>query len=253
MTRLKKIAVALILITATGTMVLSAETLDTHKLLKTIDEMKTFYNKDFSAVMTMITEDPEEGVDKRVVQQFRRDHDDKFLMLIREPEVQKGQGYLLIDENLWFYDPESRKFSHTSMKENFQNTDAKNSDFRKSSLVDDYEVTEYSEGKLGRYDVYILDLEAVHNEVTYPFMKIWVTKEPNLVLKAEEYSLTKRLMRTSFFPHYAKIGSVYTPDRIIFVDELVEGKKTQISIKDISLDDLPDTVFTKSYMERVNR
>lgn len=253
MTKQKIITFALILISAIGTSLLTAESLDTYELLKTIDEMKTFCNKDFSAVMTMISEDPEEGMDKKVVQQFRRDSDDKFLMIIREPEVQKGQGYLLIEDNLWFYDPESRKFSHTSMKENFQGTDAKNSDFRKSSLVDDYRVTEYSEGKLGSYDVYILDLEALNNEVTYPFMKIWVTKKPNLVLKAEEYSLTKRLMRTSLFPHYAKIGSVYTPDKIIFVDELVEGKKTQISIVDISLDNLPDTVFTKSYIERVNR
>jgi hypothetical protein len=31
-----------------------------------------------------------------------------------EPESQLGQGYLKVDDNLWFYDPESRKFSHSS-------------------------------------------------------------------------------------------------------------------------------------------
>ncbi len=253
MKALRRILFYLALLFTVGVISLHAESLDTQKLLETIDELKTFENKDFTAVMTMVSEDPEEGVEKRMVQQFRRDSEDKFLMLIMEPDVQKGQGYLRIDDNLWFYDPESRKFSHTSMKENFHNTDAKNSDFRKSSLAEDYEVASYSEGKLGRYEVYILKLEAVNDEVTYPSMKLWVTKEPNLVLKTEDYSLTGRLMRTSLFPNYSKIGNVYTPSRMIFIDELVEGQKTQISIRDISLDTISESVFTKSYVERVSR
>ncbi|NOY09806.1 MAG: outer membrane lipoprotein-sorting protein [Spirochaetes bacterium] len=231
----------------------SAEKLNYEQILKSIDKLSSFKDTDFSAVMTMISEDPENGMDKKVVQQFRRDKDDKFLMLIEKPDVQKGQGYLRIGDNLWFYDPESRKFSHTSMKENFSNTDAKHSDFGRSSLAEDYTVTGHTEGKLGKYDVYILNLKAKNNEVTYPYMKIWITKKLYLVLKASDYSLTRRLLRTSYFPRYAKVGNRYTPSVMIFVDNLVKGKKTQISIKDISIDKLPDSVFTKSYVERVNR
>ena len=40
---------------------------------------------------------------------------------------------------------------------------------------------------------------------------------------------------------------------MIFVDELVKGKKTTITLSDISLAAVPDSVFTKSYIERVNR
>jgi len=243
-----------VLLLITGMSALSALTTDdAHQLLVELDESRNFSTIDFSAVMTMISEDPVKGVEKMKVQQFRRDAKDMFLMLFIEPESKKGQGYLRINDNLWFYDPESRKFNHTSMKESFGGTDAKHSDFRVSKLADDYTVEKIREGKLGKFDVYILDLKAVNNEVTYPREKLWITKDTNLLLKAENYSGTDRLMRTSYYPKYSKVDNTYVPTVLIFVDDLIKGKKTQITITNISTKKLPDTIFTKSYVERVNR
>ena len=233
--------------------VLFAADVDGETILAAIDSQRNFRDADFSSTVSMVREDPEEGIEKMVVQQFRRDSEDKLVFLFQQPAVKKGQGYLLIDDNLWFYDPESRKFSHTSMKEQFGGTDARNSDFGSSGMNVDYRVLSIEEGTLGKYNVYILDLEARHNEVTYPRQKIWVTSDRYLVLKTEDYSETGRLLRTSLFPNYAKAGDQYVASRMIFVDELVEGKKTSISLSEISLAKLPDSVFTKSYIERVNR
>ena len=226
---------------------------EANKILETVDTSRNFTGTDFSAVMTMISEDPDTGVEKKKVQQFRRDDSEMFLMLFIEPVSEKGQGYLNIGENLWFYDPQSRKFNHTSMKESFGGSDAKNSDFGASSLGDDYKVIKVEDDKLGRYNVYIMDLEGTNSEVTYPSVKIWITKDNSLVLKSEDYSATGRLMRTSLFPSYAKVADKFLATKMIFKDELIDGKKTQITITDISTKDLPDSIFTKSYVERVNR
>ncbi len=242
------------LLLVTGLSGLSALTTgEAKQLLINLDELRNFDSVDFSAVMTMVSQDPEKGVEKMKVQQFRRDSDDMFLMLFLEPDSKKGQGYLRVNDNLWFYDPESRKFNHTSMKESFGGTDAKHSDFRVSTLEEDYNVEKVTEGKLGKFPVYILDLKAVNDEVTYPREKLWITKNTNLLLKSEDYSGTDRLMRTSLYPKYAKVGKKYIPTIMIFVDDLIEGKKTQITLTNISTKDLPDTIFTKSYVERVNR
>ena len=230
-----------------------AADVDAQTLLAEIDRQRTFADQDLTSVMTMISEDPEDGVERTVVQQFRRDSDDAFLILIRDPAVQRGQGYLRQGENLWFYDPESRKFSHTSLKEAFQGTDARNSDFGDVSFADDYKVRSMEEGALGQYAVYVLDLQANSDEVTYPFLKAWVTKKGSLVLKTEDYSLTERLMRTSYYPRYARVGGTVVPTEMIFVDELVEGKKTRISMSDLSESAISDSVFTKGYVERANR
>jgi outer membrane lipoprotein-sorting protein len=222
-------------------------------ILAAIDVQRNFGGSDFSAVMSMVKEDPEEGVDKKVVQQFRRDRENELVLIFLEPVVQKGQGYLRIDDNLWFYDPESRQFSHESMKERFGGTDARNSDFGKSSLAADYTVSAAEDGVLGKYTVSILTLAATNNEVTYPGMKLWVTRDLSLLLKEEDYSGTGRLVRTCLFPNYTKVGATYVPSRAIIQDELVPGKKTTILLSDISVAALPDSVFTKTWLERVNR
>jgi outer membrane lipoprotein-sorting protein len=252
MKRLALLPAALALALGT-TAAAGALNLDGQAILEAVDGAVNFGSQDLSAVMSMIKEDPVDGIDKRVVQQFRRDRDDKFVFLFLEPAVQKGQGYLRIDESLWFYDPESRKFTHTSMKERFGGTHARNSDFGLSSLREDYRAVSAEEGVLGKYQVYVLDLEARNNEVTYARRRLWVTRDTHLVLKSEDSSETGRLLRTSLFPSYTRAGGSYVPSRMIFVDELVKGARTTISLSEISLAPLPDSVFTKSYIERVNR
>ena len=232
---------------------LSAQVADFTAVLKTIDRRSNFSDKDFTAKLRIVSDDPEKVTETRVARTFRRDRMDSFVILFMEPADQLGQGYLRIDDNLWFYDPTSRKFTHSSMKENMQGTDAKNSDFRQSTLSADYRVASSAEGKLGAYDVWILDLEGRTNEVTYPYKKIYVTKKDSLLLKSEDYSLSKRLLRTSYYPSYVKIGDTYIADSLLFVDALVQGKKTKITLTEVSIEALPDSVFTKAYIERVNR
>ncbi|MBN1648792.1 MAG: outer membrane lipoprotein-sorting protein [Spirochaetales bacterium] len=249
----KPILYAVILLLICPNVLFAQEVPDFGKLLKTLDFRSNFEKTDFSATHTMISEDPEDGVTKNVITIFRRDAEDKFLMLTLEPENIKGQGILRIGDNMFLYDPQSRKFTHSSLKENVNDTDAKNSDFRMSTYAEDYNVTAYSEGNLGKFSVWILDLEANNDSVPYPFKKAWVDKKSSLLLKTEDYSLSRRLLRTSLFPSYAKVGDSYAPSKMIFIDETIEGRKTQITVTDVSIEKLPDSVFTKAYVERVNR
>lgn len=223
-------------------------------MLQTIDEMQTFKDTDFSCVYTVVSQKPGESQEVHQVRLFRRDENDQFLLLILKPEVQKGQGYLQVDDNVWFYDPESRKFSHSSIKENIVNSDAKNSDFTESSFAEDYEVVDWEESKLGKFPVYVLDLKAKHNEVSYDKIKLWIRKDVTIVLKQESYSAgeDKRLMRTAYFTKYTKVAEKYIPANMLMVDNLKEGEKTQITLSDPIVSDLPDFVFTKAYLEKVN-
>lgn len=226
---------------------------DFEAILAEVDGQMSFVDTDFTAEMTLLTKDPDKGVEKIVVRQFRRDAENKFLMLTQEPRQRRGQGHLRDGDNLWFYDPESRKFSHTSLKETIEGSDARSSDFSSSTFADDYRVTDYERGTLGQYAVYIVDLEAVHNEVPDAFVKIWITEDTHLVLKMESYSLTKRLVRTALYPSFQRVGNSIIPNRMIFIDELIPGKETQITMTKASTAPLDDNVFTKAFVERVSR
>lgn len=249
---MNKLALALIICLSAAAGAAAAETVDYDSILKRIDDMSNFKGQDFTSNATIVTDRP--GKDREVlkVKFFRRDLDDKFLVVTLEPEVQKGEGILKFDDNIWFYDPNSRDFSHTSLKERFGGSDANNDDFSSRSLVEDYKVAEGREDSLGKIPVYVLSLEARNNRVPYAFLKLSVTRDQNLVLKREEYSLSKKLMRTSLFTDYSKIGGRFIPLKQLFVDNVTVGEKSQLSLSAVSLGSIPDEVFTKSYLEKVS-
>lgn len=248
--------IAAVIILPNFGMTQTAQTVQTptnpEQILINIDT-NSLFPSDMTAKVTMDVRDPDEGDEVSIVRMFRRDAEDKFLMLFERPEVQLGQGYLNVEDGLWFYDPESRQFSFTSLSESFGGGDARNSDFQSSKISEEYDVASMEEGKLGKFDVWIMELEASNDEVTYPFRKVWVSKEPNLLLKTEDYSLNKRLLRTLYLPSYAKAGDSFIADQQLYVDALVENKQTKITLENISTAEIPDSVFTKAYVERVNR
>jgi hypothetical protein len=161
---------------------------------------------------------------------------------------------------MWIYDPRSKRFNSTSSQERFQNTNARNSDFTRSTLAQDYRINSGADAVLGRFKCRVLTLEAIVNEVTYPKMKIWIS-EDGLVRKTEDYSLSGQLLRTSAITDYWRIGNRYVPKQIVFVDALrgarINGnfvnEITTISINKPSFSRLADMVFSKDYLERISK
>jgi len=226
---------------------------DWKKILTRIDEMGDFENSDFSSEITVVSQKPGKDDSTIVARYFRRDSEEKFTMVLLKPDIQKGQGYFSAGDDLWFYDPESRKFAYSSLKESFQDSDAQNSDFSSSSLAKDYTVVESSTAKLGAIEVWVGTLTSNDNKVAVAKRKLWIRKDNYLVLKEEHYSVSDRLMRTLAYPKYQTVSGKYVPLSILIVDNLKVGEKTQITFASPSVSRLPDTVFNKEYLERVNK
>ena len=222
-------------------------------ILKELDDLGNFPGKDYTSLFTIVSEKPGEKQSVTQVRVFRRDTKKQFTILVMLPDVNKGQGYLREDDNVWFYDPTSRKFSHSSVKENLQNSEAKNSDFTASSMVDDYTIEKVTEGTIGKYPVWILDLKARTNEVPYDRVLLYVRKDKTMTLKREDYSVNGRLMRTTLYPKYVTLDGKLLPSQILIVDEINKGEKSQITMAEQSVEKLPDKVFTKAFLEQVNR
>lgn len=226
---------------------------DWGKVLSRIDELGDFENSDFSAEITVVSKKPGEEDSTIVARYFRRDSKEEFTIVILEPTIQKGQGYFSSGDDLWFYDPESRKFAYSSLKDSFQDSDAQNSDFSSSSLAEDYEVTASETVKLGAAETWALTLTAKDRTVPVSKRKLWIRTDNYLVLKEEHYSVSDRLMRTLAYPKYQTVEGKYVPQAILIVDNLKQGEKTQITFKAPSVSRLPDSVFNKEYLQKVNQ
>jgi len=226
---------------------------DTTRILSELDELGNFEGKDFSALYTIVSQKPGEKDSVTQIRIFRRDAKDQFTFLIMLPEVNKGQAYLREGDNIWFYDPTSRKFSFSSMKENIQDSEAKNSDLSRSTLSEDYSVSGVKEGKIGQIAVWIIDLQAKTRDVSYERLILHVRKDRTVLLKEEAYSVSGRLMRTTLYPKYAELDGKLLPTQILIVDELNPGERSQLTLAEQSVATIPDRVFTKAFLEQVNR
>ena len=222
-------------------------------LIRQTDIRSSFYDSDMTATINMVMVSPDRGTQTRKQVIYRRDKDNAFLMMTLEPESRKGQGLLLVDQNMWRYDPTSRKYTHTDLKEAYENSTVRNADFKRFQRAMDYSVTTVDSGTLGKYNVWVANLKANNDEVPFPYIKIWVEKDRQIVLKQEEYSLSKKLLRTTYYTNYVQIGKSYVPTVQISQDGLIPEKRSQMTYTNISTKSIPDDVFTKNYLERMSQ
>ena len=212
------------------------------------------YHGDYSATMSLVIDKPGKPRENLQYKIFQRT-DDKLMTLVQLfPEADKGVGYLRDNENIWSYDPISRKFSHTSIKEALGDSDVKLDDVdqAKTKWRENYEVAAYEEGTLGKFAVDIITLTAKTTDPAYAKSKYYIRKDIPLLLKEEDFSGSDRLMRTILLPKYAKVPAGYVATQAIMRDELNKGEQTQQVISDLTFDKLPDRIFTKAYLEGLN-
>ena len=212
------------------------------------------YHGDYSATMSLVIDKPGKPRENLQYKVFQRTDDNLMTLVQLFPEADKGVGYLRDGENIWSYDPISRKFSHTSIKEALGDSDVKLDDVdqAKTKWRENYEVTAYEEGTLGKFAVDIITLTAKTTDPAYAKSKYYIRKDIPLLLKEEDFSGSDRLMRTILLPKYAKVPAGYVATQAIMRDELNKGEQTQQVISDLTFDKLPDRIFTKAYLEGLN-
>lgn len=222
-------------------------------ILDAIDRGRNFETLDISCLLTVLTTHSDGEKDTIEGRYFRRDREDKFTLIISAPRAQMGQGYLQVDSNLWFYDPETRAFAHRTVKDNFQDSKARNDDFTSTSYGLDYRVTSSTQAKLKNIEVLILEIQAKNDRVPYAKQKLWVRSDKSLILKQECYGDSGKLMVTYAFPAYTLVKGTYVPEKIFIRDELRPKESTEITLEKISVGTIDDKYFTKAFLEQNSR
>lgn len=253
------IALALILIFATPATAFALSDEEMVDLLEELDERQR-NSGDYKALAYI--EQKEKGKDDLLYESviYRRDENDELVILFLRPKSEAGKGYLRIEKNLFFYDPTVGKWERRTERERIGGTDSRRSDFDESRLAEEYTPEFMGEEKLGKFPVYHLKLTAKDDvDVAYPVLELWIDKDSSNPLKREEYALSGKLMRTSYYPKWEKLyseskgGDVYFPKEIRIFDEVEKGNSTTVVMQEIDLKSLPRNIFTKAWLESKSR
>lgn len=254
---LKRLAAALFLTAAAAA---GAQDLTrAEELLRRADRALSFLPYDLSAEYAIERRDPGGAAQTSVLTVFRRDRAGQFLALQLEPALERGKGYLKQGDILWLWDPVGRAFAFTSAAERFSDSGLRSADLGRAGYADDYVVAGVRRESLGKFMCTVLELRARHDRVLFPGARLWISDGDDLVRKAEDYSLSGQLMRTTAVPSYQSVRDRWLPATMVIVDHLksrvVNGvttfERTTVTISKPSLEALPDALFTKDYLERV--
>lgn len=191
---------------------------------------------------------------------YRRDLDEKLMILFVKPATEAGKGYLRVDHNLWYYDPTVGKWERRTDRESINGTDSRREDFDHSDLQHEFDPTYVGEEKLGKFKVWHLKLTVKPGvDVAYPLSEFWVDETTGNYLKRQDFALSGKLMRTVYVPKWEKLfsptknGDVWYSKEIRIYDEIDKGNSTIVAVQSVDLSALPENIFTKAWVETKSR
>jgi outer membrane lipoprotein-sorting protein len=172
------------------------------------------------------------------------------VVMTTEPASERGQILLMKGRDLWIFLPSVSQPVRLPLSQRLTGAVA-NGDLARANFAGDYTPqllrTETIDGEV----VYVLELTAVDRSVTYHRVLYWIRQSNFWPIKAEFYSLSDRLLKTALYQKFEKMQGRVRPTRLVMHDALREGEESVLEYADMRLRDLPDKVFTKDYLKRL--
>ena len=168
------------------------------------------------------------------------------LAVYQSPSKVKGRKLLMKDRNMWFIKPGLSKPVPISPRQKLLGG-ASNGDIASTNYAGDYTIEGVTNETLNQEDCLVFDLKAKNKTVTYDRIKYWVSKDKQVGLKAEFYTLSGKMFKTAFFEygHTLKINDKERPfvSRMTIINAMLETDKTVMDYDNIVIKDISASSF----------
>jgi len=172
------------------------------------------------------------------------------VVMTTEPASERGQIMLMKGHDLWIFLPSVSQPVRLPLAQRLTGAVA-NGDLARANFAGDYTPQLLRTETVDGESMHVLELTAVDRSVTYHRVLYWVRKSNNWPYKAEFYSLSDRLLKTCHFQKFERMAGRMRPTRLTMHDALRAGEESVLEYADMRLRDLPDKIFTKDYLKRL--
>jgi outer membrane lipoprotein-sorting protein len=246
------LAVAFVLASAGGAVAQTEAASEDDALARTILEkadLVRFPAEGFEVGVTINTTTASGPADERKYKVLSKGNENSVVMVV-EPASERGQMILMKGRDLWIFLPAVSQPVRLSLSQRLTGQVA-NGDIARANFTGDYKPKLLRTEQVDGEPTYVLELTAVDRGVTYAKVIYWVRKSNYRPFKAEFYSLSDRLLKTALYQNYERMAGRLRPTRLVMQDALRKGEESVLDYSDMRLRDLPDKVFTKDYLKRL--
>jgi outer membrane lipoprotein-sorting protein len=218
-----------------------------HALVKRVDENSA--PPQYEAYMAITNYKPGAAPTEQEAHVYRKGN--KVLIVIVAPAIQRGQAIIRNGDDMWMYLPNSGKVLRIGAKEQSMGGEASNTDLLRVDLAKDYTGSFLGEETFDGTLCYKLELKAKDRTIAYDKVVYWVSKDKELPVKREYYSLSGRLLKTMYFRELQNFHGRIRPSVLMIVNQKNPEYKSRIVLKDMTaVHNLADFIFTPSYAQR---
>lgn len=247
-----RILLTLLTLTLTAPALAQGAADDNDAVAKTIvekaDEVR-FPRDGFEVNVTIVTTAPDEAADERRYRVLSKGNQNT-IVIATEPASDRGQAMLMKGRDLWIFLPSVSQPVRLSLAQRLTGQVA-NGDLARANFAGDYVPKLVATEKIDGEPTYVLELTAVDRGVTYHRVMYWVRQSGYRPHKAEFYSLSGNLIKTCSFRDYRQSAGRMRPTRLVMEDALHSASQSVLEYQDMKAKTLPDKMFSKDYLKRV--
>ncbi len=203
----------------------------------------------FEVGITVSTTVPGEPIDARKYRVLSKGNENTVVMTT-EPASERGQIMLMKGHDLWIFLPSVSQPVRFPLAQRLTGAVA-NGDLARANFSGDYKPRILRTEKVDGEPMYVLELIAVDHGVTYHRVLYWVRQSNHWPHKAEFYSLSDRLLKTCLYQKFERQAGRVRPTRLVMQDALRMDEESVLEYADMRLRELPDKIFTKDYLKRL--
>ncbi|MEP6880157.1 MAG: outer membrane lipoprotein-sorting protein, partial [Nitrosospira sp.] len=217
-------------------------------ILEKADQIR-FPRESFQVDVSINTTSPGQPTDMREYRILSKGNENSVVMAT-EPASERGQIILMKGRDLWIFIPSVSQPVRLSLSQRLTGQVA-NGDLARANFAGDYNATILRTDTIDGEKYYVLELIGVDRSVTYHKVLYWVRQSNFWPYRAEFYSLSDRLLKTSRYENFQTLLGKKRPTRLVMEDALRKGEVSVLEYSEMKLRDLPDKIFTKDYLKKL--
>lgn len=167
------------------------------------------------------------------------------------PAREKGTKMLKLEDKLWIFSPSTDRTIQISghmLRQSVMGSDLSYEDMMDDKKLSDvYDAAVIGSETIGESDCWIVEMNAIVEDVAYQMRKLWVDKTRNIPLKEELYAKSGKMLKMTELTNITKHGSRWYPGKITFKDMLKQGAGTEFIVDEIKFDvEIPGHILSKA-------
>lgn len=219
------------------------------EILRTADQIR-FPTEGFQVDISIMSKRADQSVEARKYQVLSKGND-KTVVIVTEPAEERGQTMLMSGRDLWVFLPNVSQPVRLSLAQRLTGQVA-NGDLARANFAGDYHPRLLRTETIDGENYQVLELRAVDRSVTYQRVLYWVRQKNSYPHKAEFYSLSNRLLKTCRYENFRTMAGRVRPTRLVMDDSIRAGEQSILEYNEMKLRELPDKLFTKDYLKKLD-